>query len=45
MEKRLKEEIYEKTVSTKIIEKGKQKFKRTDICTDAVIVCDIHMED
>lgn len=42
--KKLKE-ICEKTVSAKIIEKGKWKFKRTDNCTDAVIVCDIHMED
>lgn len=45
MEKKLKEEICEKRVSTKIIKKGKWKFKRTDNCTDAVIICDIHMED
>lgn len=45
MEKKLKEEICEKRVSTKIIKKGKGKFKRTDNCTDAVIICDIHMED
>lgn len=45
MEKKLKEEICEKRVSTRIIKKGKWKFKKTENCTDAAIICDIHMED